>query len=108
MPDAARTHSTAATRAARTQYDRWRGSSASRGYGGRWRKYRAVFLREHPLCVACQRAGRLTAALHVDHITPVDGDSDPLFWDESNHQGLCASCHSQKTAKENQLARSHD
>lgn len=105
MPQAAKTHSTAATRGSRTAHERWRGSSASRGYDRQWRKYRQAYLAEHPLCVACQRDGRLTAALHIDHVKPVDGQDDPLFWEESNHQGLCASCHSQKTARENLLGR---
>ena len=35
--------------------------------------------------------------MEVDHIVPVDGPQDPLFWDESNHQGLCHDCHSRKT-----------
>lgn len=34
----------------------------------------------------------------VDHIVAVNGPADPLFWDRKNHQGLCESCHSYKTA----------
>lgn len=49
--------------------------------------------------------GKLTEAKHVDHILPVSGRDDPLFWDVSNHQPLCHACHSQKTAKENNLGR---
>lgn len=34
----------------------------------------------------------------VDHIDPVDGPGDPRFWDQTNWQALCSSCHSKKTA----------
>ncbi len=30
----------------------------------------------------------------------VDGPRDPRFWDPGNHQPLCKSCHSHKTATE--------
>ncbi len=78
-----------------------RKTSSKRGYGSKWQKYRARFLRNNPLCVKCKEGGRTTAATDVDHIVPVQGPSDPLFWCKSNHQALCHSCHSTKTAKEN-------
>lgn len=73
-----------------------RPSAAARGYDRRWQRYRLMFLRRNPLCAGCQRV----SAEHVDHIQPVKGPADPLFWEPTNHQGLCASCHSQKTARE--------
>ena len=58
---------------------------------------RARTLRANPLCVTCQRKGRLTAAAEVDHITPLHkGGTD----DSSNLQGLCHPCHADKTAAE--------
>lgn len=83
------------------QYDQERPSPSKRGYGDRWRKYRVWFLKQHPLC-ACG-CGR--PATDVDHIQPVDGPDDPLFWDESNHQGLTHACHSSKTAREKGYGR---
>lgn len=77
-----------------------RGKTAERGYGGRWQRYRLTYLRAHPLCAECRKTGRVTAAEHVDHVRAVSGAEDPLFWDAGNHQGLCASCHSRKTAAE--------
>ena len=59
----------------------------------RWRKARLRYLSEHPLCIFCERSGRDTAAVVVDHIKEHQGDYG-LFWDESNWQPLCASCHS--------------
>lgn len=78
--------------------DHARGSATARGYDGRWRAYRRRYLREHPLCADCERAGRVTAATVVDHIVPHRGDA-VRFWDERNHQALCQPCHSAKTAR---------
>lgn len=65
-----------------------------RGYGSRWRKLRLMFLRTHPLCVECSRAGRVVAATDVDHIRPkAEGGTDA--WD--NLQALCHVHHSEKT-----------
>jgi len=68
-------------------------------YGSRWRKVRLVYLSVHPLCVICKREGRLTAADVIDHVVPHRGDKI-LFWDESNWQSLCKSCHDRKTMTE--------
>ena len=81
------------------EYDRRRGSAASRGYYSRWVKARKRYLTEHPLCVECEREGKLTPANTVDHIKPHKGDQ-ALFWDESNWQSLCTHHHSVKTARE--------
>ena len=76
-----------------------RASASVRGYDGRWKKARIRFLKAHPLCVECQKQGRLVRATVVDHITPHRGDAK-LFWDESNWQSLCKSCHDHKTMTE--------
>ena len=56
---------------------------------------RTRILRANPLCVTCQRIGRLTAATEVDHIDPLyKGGSNS----SSNLQGLCHDCHAAKTA----------
>ena len=81
------------------RYDAERGSAAKRGYGARWRKARATYLKRHPLCLACEANGRLTAANTVDHIIPHRGDMR-LFWDRENWQALCKPCHDSKTATE--------
>ncbi len=75
-----------------------RESSAKRGYGPRWQRYRKFFLQNNPFCVACTRLGKITVAEEVDHIVPVLSASDPNFWASSNHQPLCSLCHKVKTA----------
>ena len=76
-----------------------RASSTRRGYGYRWEQYsrqrRATS--DGALCAICLDYGRTTTAECVDHIEPVTGPDDPLFWDQLNHQSLCWSCHSIKT-----------
>ena len=65
----------------------------------RWQRLRKRVLLEHPLCVECERRGRVTPATVVDHIVPHKGNLE-LFWDENNLQGLCKNCHDSKTTKE--------
>ena len=58
-----------------------------------------MFLKRNPLCVACRAEGRLECATVVDHIVPHKGDPI-LFWDRTNWQSMCKSCHDAKTARE--------
>ena len=69
-----------------------RESSGKRGYGSRWQKARATYLRLNPLCVICTKLGKTVAASVVDHITPHKQDQ-VLFWDSNNWQALCINCH---------------
>jgi len=59
---------------------------------------RARWLEQHPLCVECEKEGRVTAADVVDHRIPLwKGGAD----DESNFQSLCQTPHHDaKTARE--------
>ena len=81
----------------RTESDR--GSAAKRGYGRRWRKLRLMYLSANPLCVECEKKGTIRSANILDHIIPHKGDFT-LFWDTSNFQALCKSCHDSKTIRE--------
>jgi 5-methylcytosine-specific restriction protein A len=67
----------------------------------KWRDHiRPQHLKEHPLCVFCEKIGRVTAATVVDHIKPHKGD-ERLFYDRRNLQSLCKQCHdSNKQAME--------
>jgi hypothetical protein len=67
----------------------------------RWLRARRRFLAAHPLCVLCEQAGFVVAAVVVDH---VHGHRRAnwlrSFWDESRWQPLCLACHNAKTAAE--------
>jgi 5-methylcytosine-specific restriction endonuclease McrA len=79
--------------------DAWREglTTAQRGYGGKWQRYRLKFLERNALCVMCQAKGKVTEATVVDHIVDHRGNQ-ALFWAPDNHQGLCKPCHGIKTA----------
>ena len=79
------------------KFERTRETAVQRGYSTRWHKARRMFLNAHPLCMRCLLSGTTTPATIVDHIKPHRGD-DALFWDESNWQSLCGTCHRIKTA----------
>ncbi len=59
----------------------------------RWKEIRTKYLREHRVCVECGKRSK-----HVDHIRPHRGD-ERAFFDATNWQPLCHSCHSRKTAR---------
>ena len=90
-----------APRSVKQVSDSWRDSKSStqRGYGYKWQRARERFLSLNPLCVYCERNNRVTVATVVDHIIPHKGDQ-ALFWDESQWQSLCASCHSSVKQRE--------
>ncbi len=70
-----------------------RRTSSQRGYGHKWRVARVAWLKNHPLCVFCEKDGKIVAANVVDHIIPHKGDMK-LFWDSANNwQSLCDVCH---------------
>ncbi|MFN7881901.1 MAG: HNH endonuclease signature motif containing protein [bacterium] len=81
------------------QLDQRRGTSHERGYTSAWQKARAAWLARHPLCKRCESAGQIVAATVVDHIIPHRGDKQ-RFWDSTNWQSLCKTCHDRKTATE--------
>jgi 5-methylcytosine-specific restriction endonuclease McrA len=82
-----------------------RGSRHERGYGTEWEHLRAqVLKRDGYQCQACRRAGRLTAATHVDHVVEkADGGTD----DPANLQSLCRPCHDAKSAAERSRRRGY-
>ena len=74
-----------------------RGSSHSRGYTHRWRDYSAGFRKTHQWCIACVDGLPPPRATMVDHLIPVRGPTDILFWAAWNHQPLCSAHHRWKT-----------
>ena len=79
--------------------DRERGTAHQRGYNAEWEKKRIQFLDDNPLCADHFKRKLIEAATVVDHIIPHKGDQT-LFWDQTNWQPLCKSCHDRKTATE--------
>jgi 5-methylcytosine-specific restriction protein A len=73
--------------------------------GRQGQQIRERVLRANPLCVRCKAKGRTTVATAVDHITALvnGGNDDPH--DDTNRQGLCEACHTDKTAGDMAVAR---
>lgn len=108
-------------RSGQVAYDDRRGTSASRGYDARWART-SRHLREHVIRTCgeradgapltsdsvCQQEGRFVPLAHgggvIDHIVPVRGSEDPRFYDRTNWQGLCHTCHNAKRQREQQAA----
>lgn len=92
---------------ARAESDSRRGTRSERGYTNRWQRYRLRFLKINPLCKSCLKASQYTPAVIVDHIIPIRGEADVLFWPEWNHQPLCHACHNRKTVQDDPLTKSN-
>lgn len=80
-------------RAKAKAYDASRGTAASRGYGGSWRRESKAFLalpgNERCAC-GCRRVANC-----VDHIIAPKGDQE-LFWRRSNWRAMNLACNSRK------------
>ncbi|TVQ64827.1 MAG: HNH endonuclease, partial [Phycisphaerales bacterium] len=72
-------------------YDRGRKGERSFYWSDRWRRLRAMVLREEPLCRMCGGP-----ANEVDHIVPRSEDAS-LELVRDNLRALCKSCHSKRT-----------
>jgi 5-methylcytosine-specific restriction enzyme A len=58
---------------------------------GRWKKFRLAYLAQHPICVMCEKVGRVEPATVVDHKFPHRGDPT-RFW-MGPFQAVCKPCH---------------
>lgn len=58
----------------------------------RWQALRTHQLCIEPLCRMCKQVERITSATVVDHKQPHKGNVE-LFFDASNLQSLCKTCH---------------
>jgi len=65
----------------------------------RWRRLRAAFLAENPLCLECAQAGRVEAAVDVHHIKE-RADYPDLAFEWSNLEPICKRCHNAKRREE--------
>lgn len=67
-----------------------------------WKRRSKAFLARYPTCFICGKPAKI-----ADHIQPHRGDLN-LFYDESNLQPMCWSCHSRKTFAENNYFKKGD
>lgn len=82
----------------RREYQKTRDPSRQEFYRSTlWRDFRAAILAERPLCVVCEKAGRVTAATVLDHIQEV-ADRPDLALDPANVQPMCLHHHQSKSA----------
>jgi len=84
------------TAAFERRHDRERGSSAARGYGWAWRKFRAEFLAlpQHQFCAdGCDR--RATEVHHQKKVR----DFPELSRVAGNLRALCYACHAARTKR---------
>ena len=99
------------------RWGRARGTRASDGYGSRWTGFSRRFRERYPICgmrppeapptndSLCVRDGRVSASQMTDHVVPVSGPKDPLFYARGNHQALCHHCHAVKRQRESRGGR---
>jgi len=92
-------------------FDAARGSSASRGYGRRWRRLSAYIIARDPLCQIAKLCtadypGQLPAPSQcADHVRPRNqGGTD----EESNLEGACFRCHNWKTRTQDSALAERD
>ena len=77
-------------------------NATKRVTGRKLQAMRDRLFKSAPLCVECERHGRVTLATQRDHITPLaEGGLD----DDSNVQGLCTACHDAKSKDESKRGR---
>lgn len=62
----------------------------NRKYGYQWKRVRARYAKEHPLCEMCFKEGRYTRLDEVHHIIPVSRGGTN---DTTNLMSLCRSYH---------------
>lgn len=86
-------------RCARHPREAWakKPTATKRITGRKLQAMRASLFQRNPLCVECQRLGKVTLATQRDHVIPLaEGGRD----DCSNEQGLCEPCHEAKSLAE--------
>ena len=72
------------------QYNRYERTADPRKYGRSWKKIRAWYIMEHPLCECCLKEGKAVMAEEVHHILPTSRGGTH---DKTNLMALCRSCH---------------
>jgi 5-methylcytosine-specific restriction enzyme A len=73
-------------------YHRWYGLQ-------RWRRLQKHQKAKQPLCERCLKRGLTRAATECHHKVPHKGDP-ALFWDPTNLESICKSCHDRDAQRE--------
>src|SRR5262245_14409161 len=73
-----------------------RSGSTARGYDVLWQRLSKVVLIEQPFCRICEREGRKTRSMMIDHIVPLKHGGRRVM---TNLQGVCVSCNTRKGNK---------
>ncbi len=77
-------------------------TAAKRVTGRRLQALRERLFTDNPLCVECERQGRVTLATQRDHVISLaEGGTD----EDDNVQGLCRACHDTKSRQESVRGR---
>ncbi len=76
-----------------------------------WRKLRAWFIVQFPLCKPCLKKNKYTDCTRkgagvVDHVKPINEGGAPL--DPENLQTLCTMHHNQKSGREAHKSKKND
>ena len=79
-----------------TRYRKYqRDPKINKRYGARWRRIRAAYISQHPLCEDCLAQGKTTPVQEVHNILPLEDDGSHDF---NNLRSLCKPCHSRQSA----------
>jgi len=102
MPYSPPIHSLKQSRVNRKQsqkeYNRTKRKGNDFYHSAQWRKLRAWYVKQNPLCVFCKAEGRATPVKIVDHIIPLTAGGQALSVD--NLQSTCLPHHNKKTAED--------
>lgn len=75
----------------------------------RWRKVSKAFREANPLCVECEKQGKVSSVQVADHIKGlgflIDNNIDA--YDHKELQPLCSSCHNKKSGSEAHNSRAY-
>lgn len=94
------------SRCSKHQREAWgkKPTATKRITGRKLQALRESLFRRQPLCVECERQGKVVLATQRDHIVSLgEGGAD----DDDNVQGLCGPCHEAKSKGEAARARRH-
>ena len=77
---------------------RGRMTAAQKGYDYQWRKFREQVLDDQPLCVDCEKQGKVKPACELHHIQGIQV-APHLRLERTNVAPLCEKCHDARHGK---------